>query len=46
MVGDQSSLTAADLSLTGQRATVLSKAWTGSAWRFVLTWSTAPMEMI
>lgn len=46
MVGDQISLTAADLSLTGQRATVLSKAWTGSAWRFVLTWSTAPMEMI
>jgi hypothetical protein len=45
MVGDQISLTATDLALTGQRATVTSKAWNGSAWRFVLSWSMAPMEL-
>jgi hypothetical protein len=45
MVGDQISLTSADLSLTGQRATVMQKSWNGSSWRFVLTWSLAPMEL-
>jgi len=45
MVGDQISLTSADLSLTGQRATVMQKSWNGASWRFVLTWSLAPMEL-
>ena len=45
MVGDQISLTSADLSLTGQRATVMQKSWNGSSWRLVLTWSLAPMEL-
>ena len=44
MVGDQISLTADNLSLIGRRAVVTSKTWTGSTWRFVLSWSLAPIE--
>lgn len=44
MVGDHVSLTSADLDLTGRRAVVTSKAWEGSAWRFVLSWSLNPIE--
>ena len=44
MVGDEVSLTASALALSGRRATVTSKQWDGSAWRLVLAWSLAPME--
>lgn len=43
-VGDHVSLTASDLGMTGKRAIVTSKAWDGTAWRFVLSWSLAPLE--
>jgi len=44
MVGDEVSLTASALALSGRRATVTSKQWDGSAFRFVLAWSLAPLE--
>tara|TARA_Y100000593_G_scaffold90740_1_gene177857 strand:+ start:3075 stop:4697 length:1623 start_codon:yes stop_codon:yes gene_type:complete len=46
MVGDQISLTAADISLTGRRATVTQKLWDGSTstWRYTLAWSLSPVE--
>ena len=44
MVGDEVSLTASALALSGRRATVTSKQWDGSSWRLVLAWSLAPME--
>jgi len=44
MVGDQISLTASDIALSGRRAVVASKAWVDGRWRFELAWSTAPIE--
>jgi hypothetical protein len=44
MVGDEVSLTASALALSGRRATVTSKQWDGSSWRLVLAWSLAPLE--
>ena len=44
MVGDEVSLTASALALSGRRATVTSKQWDGSSWRLVLAWSLAPLD--
>lgn len=46
LVGDQISLTAAGLTLSGQRATVTQKLWdrASSTWRYTLAWSLSPIE--
>lgn len=46
MVGDQVSLSATDLSLSGRRAVITSKMWDAAtaSWRYVLSWSLSPIE--
>lgn len=46
MVGDQVSLTASALSLSGRRAVVSAKLWDASTatWRFSLAWTLSPVE--